>query len=127
MDKLMLVCLFGTVLGMLSIWAISKSMQPQDAQIDELSESDIGRIIAIRGRISGMRNSQGSYFFSICQNKCLSVAIFQAMASRMQQTNVDLGKLENGDWVAIEGVVESYKDSLSIELLNYRSLRVQRR
>jgi len=127
MDKLMLLSLLGALLGMLTILAISRGMQPQEMKIDRITEGDVGRIVALRGRVQGISDSNGNYFFSVCSTKCLRIAVFENAAKRMAQASTDLGKLRNGNIVALEGVVREYKDVLGIELLDYKALRVEKK
>ncbi|MEK6954065.1 MAG: hypothetical protein AABX01_03595 [Candidatus Micrarchaeota archaeon] len=127
MDKLMLLSLFGAVLGMLAILAISRGMQPQEMKIDSITAGDIGRIVAIRGKVSGISGRSGSYFFNVCAAKCLRVAIFGNIAKRMAESSTNLADLKNGNVVALEGVVREYKEELTIDLLDYKSLRVQKK
>lgn len=127
MDKLMLLSLIGSFLGMLAVLAVSRGMQPEEKKIDSITGGDMGRIVAVRGRVQGISQSNGNYFFSVCQTKCLKVAVFGNVAKRMAQSSTDLEDLKNGNMVALEGVVREYRDGLSIDLLDYKSLRVQRK
>jgi hypothetical protein len=125
MDKLQILCFFGAVLGMLSLLAIASSIKPFEKSIDEISDSDVGRQVIVRGSVRGISKRNGDYFFQICKTKCLSVAIFRRMATDINAHSTDLSDLKTGNRVSIAGVITSYKDSLSLRLLDYNSLQVE--
>jgi tartrate dehydratase beta subunit/fumarate hydratase class I family protein len=47
------------------------------------------------------------------------------MANDINSHSTDLSDLKTGNRVSIAGVITSYKDSLSLQLLDYNSLQVE--
>lgn len=125
MDKLLILCIFGAILGMLALLAIANGIRPVEMDINEITESDLGKMAIIRGSVRGIANRNGDYFFQVCKTKCISIAIFRRMAQNINAHSTDLSKLKSGDKVSIEGVITSYKDSLSFQLIDSNSFQVE--
>ena len=124
--KIILISAFGVVLGLAVLLAASKTLQTQYLDVDSITDGDVGKTIAITGRVENLRERAGNYFFNVCWEKCVGIALFQKTAMQISANNYELNRLRNGNIVLASGVLRKYKEGYSLDLFDAGNFEVKR-
>ncbi|VVB67422.1 Uncharacterised protein [Candidatus Norongarragalina meridionalis] len=92
-------CALLAVLGIAGLWFFGTQLKPEEKTVDELNDGDVGRLVIVWGRIQGMRVEGGNAFFSLCEKRCVDVAVF-----RIDGFPVDFRAVKSGRYADVEGV-----------------------
>ena len=107
--KLKIISLIISLVGIITIYAVSIFAGHAFVQIGTISTDDAGRHVVINGTITDYRTSNGNMFFKIDDGTGkIQVVMFERIA---RNQNV---ALKENDMVLVEGQINIYKDELEI-------------
>ncbi|MBI5225312.1 hypothetical protein HY989_05575 [Candidatus Micrarchaeota archaeon] len=124
--KIILISAFGAVLGIAVLLAASKTLETRFLDVDSISDSDVGKTIAITGRVENLRMRAGSYFFNVCRERCIGIALFEKTARQISANNYELNRLKNGNIVLASGILRKYKEGYSLDLFDAGNFEVRK-
>ncbi|MBI5228883.1 OB-fold nucleic acid binding domain-containing protein [Candidatus Micrarchaeota archaeon] len=111
--------------GILLLVVFLKSSGPTEKKLNEISEEDIGRMLLVKGRVSGIYSKNGNTFFKLCEYpRCVQVAIFSSLAKRMREGSINPAGIKNGGLVEVKGVLKEYGGELELVPLDIDSVNV---
>jgi DNA/RNA endonuclease YhcR with UshA esterase domain len=122
--KLAAACLFLALAGTLVLAASARASAPQKTEISVLGAGDVGKLVEVKGVISSVSQRESGSFFSVCSDKCVSVAVFKSLAQEMAKRSLDPALLRPGQAVSIQGVVREYSGALEIVPFDPTSIEV---
>lgn len=112
MQKLTLLCLLSSIIGLLLIYYAALMLKPMRLRLDEIDLELVGRKVATTGYIIYRRNHVAGHVFLIISNRRakIEVPIFSDLASKLKNVR----ELKVGRKVFVSGVVDYYKGRLQI-------------
>ncbi|MCX6815355.1 MAG: exodeoxyribonuclease VII large subunit [Candidatus Aenigmarchaeota archaeon] len=96
------LCLIITVIGIIFLFVVA-NLQIEEVSIGNISNKDVGKVVAITGSVEGFYSKTGNIFFTLNDNTGnISVVMF----------NSDLSLV--GKSVAVTGKVSLYKSKIEV-------------
>ncbi len=124
--QLAVACFFLALAGTGLLVLFVREAGPDEVEIIELSEGDVGKLVEVSGLIASVSEKNGNFFLKICSQECVRVAVFKGFAEDMKRNSVDLSLLQKGQVIEVVGVVKEYLGELEIVPLDRNSIEVIR-
>lgn len=105
------ISLLVSIVGILLLVVVVDSIQPQEIQIENITDDMVYERVVINGVIQNLRINDGHIFFEIDDGSQIKVVIFE---SQLHDLEISYDDFENGKNILIDGVIEVYKGELEI-------------
>jgi DNA/RNA endonuclease YhcR with UshA esterase domain len=114
-QKLILICLFISILGLILIYTAAVNLKPTEIEISQINPSFLGKTVKTTGVIVHKRGSKGGHIFlTISDNKSeIQVPLFYNFAKSLSE-KLDLSQLRSGIKISVVGIVDEYMGKLQI-------------
>ena len=99
-----------SLVGIIIIYIVSVLTGQIFVEIGTVTESDIGKYVAINGTITSLSTNNGNVFIEINDNTGNITAVIFERTAR----TVDIYNFKEGDTVFVEGQINIYKGELEI-------------
>jgi DNA/RNA endonuclease YhcR with UshA esterase domain len=115
-NKLILICLFSSILGLVLIYFSALSIQPSTIKLNEIDSRSIGKTVRTTGYIIYKNNHPaGHIFLTIADNQSkIQVPLFAGFVNSLNENDFPINELKKGTKILVEGLVDEYKGQLQI-------------
>lgn len=97
-STLLRIALSFSLLGLITLFAITQGIKPEELKPDELMQAEEGRIVRIKGVVSGVKDYGKTAIIEVAHPKTTEVLLFKSS---------DLS-LREGEFVEITGEISEY-------------------
>lgn len=120
--RLAAVLFILTLLGLSTLLAYARFLEPVQKDLDELSGDDVGKLVLVSGRAASV-SVKNAAFIKLCKHSCVDVFIPQKIVEEMQESILDVRALGN-KWVGVEGVVRENARGIEIDVIEASAVDV---
>jgi DNA/RNA endonuclease YhcR with UshA esterase domain len=115
-NKLILICLFSSVIGLALIYVAAINIQPSTIKIGEIDSRLIGKTVRTTGYIIYKNNHPaGHVFLTIADGQAkIQVPLFAGFVNSLNENDVFVDDLRKGTKIMVTGLVDEYKGQLQI-------------
>lgn len=115
-NKLLLICLFSSVIGLVLIYLAAINIQPSTIKINEIDSRLIGKTVRTTGYIIYKNNHPaGHVFLTIGDGQAkIQVPLFAGFVNSLNENDVSVDDFRKGVRISITGLVDEYKGQLQI-------------
>ncbi len=104
--QLLRICLVVGIIGIIALFFIAESIEAIAVNIIDVTEEMIGKNVAVRGTVSGLKINDGITFFDLVDTDFQHSILVVFFEERID--------IEEGSLVTIVGTVKEYKGQLEI-------------
>jgi DNA/RNA endonuclease YhcR with UshA esterase domain len=114
--KLLLICLFSSVMGLVLIYLAAVNIQPSTIKISEIDSRFIGKTVRTTGYIIYKNNHPaGHVFLTIADGQAkIQVPLFAGFVNSLNENDVSVDDFRKGTKIMVTGLVDEYKGQLQI-------------
>jgi DNA/RNA endonuclease YhcR with UshA esterase domain len=115
-NKIILICLFASVFGLVLIYLAAINIQPSSIKISEIDSRLIGKTIRTTGYIIYKSNHPaGHVFLTIADGQAkIQVPLFAGFVNSLNENDVSVDDFRKGVRISVSGLVDEYKGQLQI-------------
>lgn len=101
-----LLCVALCVACLAAAFFFVKHSRPAEREISLLSGEDVGRLVAVSGRLAAPASRETGFYGVLCAGaSCVSFFASASVAREISNSRINLETLENGAVLRVEGVV----------------------
>jgi DNA/RNA endonuclease YhcR with UshA esterase domain len=123
-NSLAAVCVMTALVGIASLFVLSKSIQPEETSIDSLNHGDVGRYVVVKSRVSSVSDYGSNMKIKLCSKYCVNVVIWRDVAREIEERSFNLSSLRPGQVVEARGIVKEWNNALELVAQDWRSVEV---
>lgn len=97
------LCLLVSLVGLGIMYAAGEFLEPEKADIGEISENDVGETLVVEGTVADFYSTDTASFFTL-EDGSGSISV----------TDFDSRKFDNGERINVSGQVDLYQGDLQI-------------
>ena len=112
--ELVIICLIISILGIFAMLLVAKGAKAEEKGIDEINESDFGKLLLLKGRVGKIAISNYSMSMKICETRCIGVFVGEKLLNRMRNGALNPEEISSGNFVAVEGILKENKGDYTI-------------
>jgi DNA/RNA endonuclease YhcR with UshA esterase domain len=115
-SKLIWICIFSSVFGLVLIYLAAASIQPSSVKIGEIDSTLIGKTVKTTGYIIYRSNHPaGHVFLTIGDGQTkIEVPLFAGFVNSLNENEVSVEDFRKGVTISVTGLVGEYKGQLQI-------------
>ena len=96
-DRLLLLALIFSIIGLVSLFLISRKIEITDTTIEKITKEQIGDSVKITGKVTDIVEKSGFTLFTLSQNKQIKVVAYSNVSADI------------GDMIEVTGRIEEYE------------------
>ena len=114
-DQLVKGCILCIAFGLVILYFIAGSLEPQKVMIANLTADFSGKLVNISGVAGSVKSTDKGLFFDLKDGKTSTIIVAWNDALEQAKLNgVDMAKLKDGSNVTIVGIVQVFKGKLEV-------------
>jgi DNA/RNA endonuclease YhcR with UshA esterase domain len=115
-DKIILISLFCSILGLVLIYISAKNLKPIYLEIDQINPILIGRYVSTIGYISRIRKHPEGHIFLTISNgkKKVNIPLFSDLVNTLNENGIKVNDFKKGRKIAVSGFVSEYMSRIQI-------------